>query len=144
MKKTSLLGLLVFGAVSMQAQKVDESAVPTAVKTSFQKAYPAVKTVKWEKEKSNYEANFKEGGVEESVAYEASGKFISSEKVTEVSALPGAAIDYFAKNLPGKKIKEASEIKDANGVITYEAEVNEVDYTFDASGKYLKQEADED
>jgi hypothetical protein len=42
--------------------------------------------------------------------------------------------------MPGKKIKEASHITDAKGVISYEAEIDGVDYIFDADGKMLRKE----
>jgi hypothetical protein len=144
MKKIILLHTVIFCVVSMQAQKIDESVVPTNVKTTFQKTYPSIKKVKWEKEKGNYEANFKEGTIEESATFNIDGKFLESEKTISVSALPKAATEYLSKNLPGKEIKEASKIENAAGIITYEAEVNKIDYTFDANGNYLKQEADND
>ena len=144
MKKSILLIALALGVVSVKAQKLDASAVPSGVTASFQKSYSAIKEVKWEKEGGNYEAHFKDGAGSETAVYDATGKFLQSEKAIAVTKLPKDATDYLSKNLPGKKVKEAAEIKDAAGVITYEAEVNEVDYTFDAKGKFLKQEADED
>ena len=144
MKKVFLLITLAFGVISVQAQKLEESAVPAPVKAAFQKAYPAIKTVQWGKEAGNYEAAFKEGTSEEVAVYDATGKLIQTEKEINPTALPKAVTDKLATLLPGKKIKEATEIKNADGTMNYEAEVNEIDYTFDASGKLLKKEADED
>lgn len=144
MKKTILLITLALGVISVQAQSLDESKVPADAKAGFKKSYPDVKTVKWEKEDGNYEAHFKDGTKSETAVYDATGKFLSLETVIASTSLPKAALDYITKNVPGKRIAEASEIKSADGTITYEAEVNEVDYIFDANGNYLKQEADED
>jgi hypothetical protein len=144
MKKLVFLSIALFTVASLQAQNIAESAVPIAVTKTFGKMYPNVKLVKWNKEEADYEAEFKENNTEETATFDGKGKFLQSEKIIAIASLPKAATDYLAKNLPGKKIKEASEIKSADGVITYEAEINEVDYTFDANGNFLKQEEDED
>lgn len=144
MKKITLLFSAVLCVVFVQAQKIDEAAVPANVKTAFQKMYPGIKKIHWEKENGNYEANFKESATEEAATFNPDGKFIESEKTISITSLPKAATDYLAKNLPGKKIKESTQIKNAAGIITYEAEVNGIDYTFDAKGNYLKQETDQD
>lgn len=144
MKKTFLTLALLSCIVVVNAQKVAEADVPAAVKTEFKPLYADVKEVKWEKEKGNYEANFSQNKTEMSVTIDATGKLLETETTIASSGLPKAAADYMAKNLPGKKIKEASMIKDATGKITYEAEVDEVDYTFDAQGNFLSKEKDND
>ena len=144
MKKTILLVALVSVALYVNAQKTTEADVPAAVKTEFKSLYADVKDAKWEKEKGNYEANFKKGTTEMSVTIDASGKLLETETTIAATALPKAASDYITKNLAGKKVKEASQIKDATGKITYEAEVDEVDYTFDDKGNFLKKEKDND
>ena len=144
MKKNIMTLALLTSVVCVNAQKVTDADVPAAVKTEFKSLYADVKEVKWEKEKSNYEANFSSGKTEMSVTITATGKLMETETSIDASALPKAATDYLTKNLPGKKIKEASSIKDASGKITYEAEVDEVDYTFDDKGNFLKKEKDND
>jgi hypothetical protein len=144
MKKTLLILALVSGITYANAQKIKEADIPAAVKTEFKSLYADAKEVKWEKEKGNYEANFTKDKTEMSVTIDASGKLLETETTIASSALPKAATDYLAKNLPGKKIKEASMIKDASGKVTYEAEVDEVDYKFDAQGNFLSKEKDND
>jgi hypothetical protein len=144
MKKIVFLITAAFVAISLQAQNVDVSAVPLSVKTKFAKMYPNVKIMQWEKEDANYEANFKEDNTEESATYDATGKFVQSEKTLQVTELPKAITDYLAKNSPGKKIKEASQVTDAAGIITYEVQIKKVDYIFDANGNFVKQETLED
>jgi hypothetical protein len=46
--------------------------------------------------------------------------------------------------LGGKKISEASKILDATGNLSYEAEVENIDYIFDANGSLIKQEQDKE
>jgi len=144
MKKTFLILALFSGVVCVKAQKTNEADVPAAVKTEFKSLYADVKEVKWEKENGNFEANFHQGKTEMSVTIDTKGKLLETETSIAPTALPKAATDYLAKNLAGKKIKEASSIKDASGKITYEAEVDEVDYTFDDKGNFLKKEKDND
>ncbi|MDQ3109618.1 MAG: PepSY-like domain-containing protein [Bacteroidota bacterium] len=124
------------------AQKLKAAEVPAAVKENFQKQYPSVTVVDWEKEDGNFEAEFEVGETETSVVYEASGKLIMTETEIAVSELPKAVGEYLAKNLPGQKIKEAAKMTDASGTITYEAEVDKADYIFDASGNFIKKEVE--
>lgn len=49
--------------------------------------------------------------------------------------------DYASTNLSGKKIKEAAKIASADGTLTYEAEIGDFDYIFDANGNFLKKDA---
>ena len=145
MKKTSLFVVAMLASVTViNAQKVVEADVPAAVKTEFKSLYAGVKEVKWEKEKSNYEANFHNGKTEMSVTIDGSGKLLETETTIASSSLPKGATDYITKNLAGKKIKEASQIKNASGKITFEAEVDGVDYTFDDKGNFVKKEVDND
>ena len=144
MKKVFLTLAFLSGVVCVNAQKVKEADVPAAVKTEFKSLYADVKEVAWEKEKSNYEADFKQGKTEMSVTIDATGKLLETETTIASSSLPKAATDYLTKNLPGKTIKEASSIKDASGKITYEAEVDGIDYTFDDKGNFVKKEKDND
>lgn len=142
MKKLFFIGMVLSASVSLQAQKVDESSVPISVRTAFAKMYPNVKIYKWELDGSNFEANFKEDEVQQSATYGPDGTYIRLEKLIAITAFPKGVTDYMTKNFPGKKIKETSEIIDVAGVITYEVEIKEVDYIFDANGNFLKKEDD--
>lgn len=144
MKKTMLIAGMVLIAITSNAQKVKDSEVPAAVKTSFSKLYPSAKVEKWEKENGNYEAEFDNNKVETSVLMNASGSLMETEMEIKPSELPKSVSDYVAKNLAGKKIKEASKITDAAGKVSYEAEVDEADYIFDSNGTFLKKEVEND
>ncbi len=144
MKKIIVMLALSFGIGSAFAQKVKEADIPAAVKESFVKHYPNTKVEKWEKEGSNFEAEFESNKVETSVLFDAAGNIIETEIEINVAALPKAASEYIAKNMAGKKIKEASKITDAKGKVTYEAEVDDVDYIFDANGTFVKKEVEKD
>jgi hypothetical protein len=135
---------LSLGVSLVNAQTLKEADVPKAVKDAFTKQYPGVKAEKWEKEGNNYEVEIHVNKVETSVVYGPNGNLLETEVEISVSELPKAAQDYITKNVPGKKIKEASKITTAKGEITYEAEVGGEDYLFDASGNFIKKESEKD
>lgn len=142
MKTIIITTALVLGFGAMNAQKLKDADVPAAVKESVKKNYPTAKVEKWEKEDANYEAELEMNKTEMSVLLDASGKVLETEVEIKTSELPQAITDYITKNMKDKKIKEASKITDASGKVTYEAEVNDVDYIFDDAGKLLKKEQD--
>jgi hypothetical protein len=72
MKRIFVICLILAGIPAF-AQKIDASKVPASVKTAFSKNFPGVTSVKWEKEKGNYEANFKEHDQKMSALFDATG-----------------------------------------------------------------------
>ncbi len=141
---STLLGasILIANAQEAKEQKLDEAAVPAAVKTKFTSLYPGLKAEKWEKENGNFEAGFHKDKTKMSVVIDASGNLLETETKIEVSELPKAATDYITKNKAGKKIKEAAKIVDSKGVMTFEAEVEKMDLLFDKDGKFIKESKD--
>lgn len=142
--KTTLVFLSFFAVPALYAQNLKEAEVPAAVKAKFASMFPDVKEAKWEKEQGMFEAEFKDNKVETSALFNSEGKYIEREVEIQVALLPQGVRDYVSKNLAGKKIDEATMITDARSKITYEAEVNDVDYLFDSEGKFLKKESEEE
>lgn len=142
MKKSVIALSLFASAVLINAQKIQQKDIPAAVQKSFQKQYPTVKDVKWEKEKGNYEAGFKVNGTETSLLINASGKVLEVEKEISATSLSAPIHAYIAKHYPGEKVKDAAKITDANNVVTYEAEVKGKDLIFDSQGKFLRETHD--
>lgn len=133
---TSLVAASLF-TFSASAQKLNAGKVPAAVKASFKKDFPGIST-NWEKEKANYEANFKQNGNTMSALYDANGNKTETEMDIKVAALPVAVTAYIAQNYKGEKIKEAAIITKANGEVNYEAEVKGMDLIFTKEGKFIK------
>ena len=144
MKNLTVIIAFCFGVSGAFAQKIKESEVPSAVKEGFKKHFPNSKAEKWEKEGADYEAEFDLNKVETSALINPSGALLETESEIAVKDLPKGSADYLAKNLPGKKIKEASKIVDSKGAITYEAEAGEADYIFDSSGNFIKKEVEKE
>ncbi len=116
-------------------------SVPVVVKSALYKKYGDVKHVTWEKENGNYEANWGgKSGEDNSVQYTPSGDFIEIVKAIPVSDLPKTVIAYVKEHYKGAKITEAGKVTDAQGKLSYEAEVNRRDIVFDENGNFVKAE----
>lgn len=119
--------------------------VPQSVKDSFSKLYPKVTDVKWDKEgKTEFEAGFKENGIDVSVVFDEKGNLKETETAIQISELPKSVAPFIEKNYDGFKISEAAKIVDAKGEVTFEAEIKKdnvkKDLLFDANGKPEKKD----
>lgn len=139
MKKLMGIASVVLLASCANAQKIDASKVPDAVKKSLTKNFAGVSSAKWDKEGKDYEASFKKDGRDMSALFMADGMLMETETDIAVNELPTVISEYVKTNYKGKAIKEAAIIVKANGEKSYEAEVDEMDVLFDATGKFLKE-----
>ena len=137
------MAIFLFTAFGGNAQKLSDKNVPQNVKNSQEKKYPGVK-VKWSKEEKDFEAEFEQSGKKMSAIYDEKGTWKETETMIKNEELPAAVRDYMTKVAKVKSFKEAARINKADGSINYEAEANGKDYVFDANGKFLKEEKDED
>jgi len=144
MKKVIVLSVFCLGLSNLSAQKIKEAEVPAVVKEGFKKSFPNLNAEEWEKEGLNFEAEFDQNKIETSALFDTTGNLLETEVEIAVKELPKNVIDYFSKNMPGKKIKEASKITDSKGSISYEAEVNKEDYIFDSTGNFVKKEVEKE
>ncbi len=140
----NLVGLFLLATITgatVNAQDLKSSNVPGSVKSALLKKYPEAKKASWEKEKSNYEANWGgKSGEDNSVQFTPSGKFIEIVKAISASELPKPVTEYVKQHYKGTKITEAGKVTDAKGKISYEAEVNRKDVIFDENGNFVKAE----
>lgn len=139
MKKIFIM-TVVISAICLKgfSQKLKESEVPSAVKASFEKIYPGI-SAKWEKEKGNYEAEFKKDGKSMSTLIEPSGTMLETEISIKESELPAAAKSYLKTNYKDRHIKGTAKITGSDGGVTFEAEIDGKDVIFDSTGKFLKE-----
>jgi hypothetical protein len=142
MKTILILTAILLSGHTLWAQKVSKKDIPAPVQKAFNSAYPEATGVKWEKENGNFEASFERKDSEISVVYEANGTLLETETEMETTELPASISDYVKAHYKGQKIKEASKITDAAGVVTYEAEIKGMDLIFDSTGGFLKEEKD--
>lgn len=137
MKKFLFVAMIAIFTTSSFGQKTPKDNVPQIVKDGFNKSFPTAQNEKWEKENQNFEAEFIVNKEEMSALFSPEGKLLESEVEIAIADLPSPIATYISKNLSGKKIKEASKITDAEGKVSFEAEVDGKDYIFDASGNLL-------
>jgi len=121
-----------------EAQKCKAKDVPPPVMDAFKKEYPAVKKVYWGKDGIHYHAGFFDGKVPGSVTFDIMGKRLITEMQMPVEDLPQPVRDYVEKNYSGEIFKEVARITDADGMITYEVEVKDMDLIFDAKGNFIQ------
>lgn len=139
MKLKNILAALLFVAPAL-AFATD---VPEAVKKGFAKTYPKVdmKTVSWEKEGNQYEAEFKLNGVETDALFDAAGTLLETETAMAPEALPTPIQNYVSNNCAAPVITSAEVRKDAAGnVLGYEIEACSTELVFDASGNFVKED----
>jgi len=138
MKKSVMtIALIATTSLGANAQKLDASKVPAAVKASFAKQFPTA-AAKWEKEDGKYEAGFKKGDLAMSALFSTDGTMTESEVSIKQTELPENVLAYVKENYKGKTIKESAKITKADGTVVYEAEVNGMDLIFDDKGKFIK------
>ena len=135
-KKQLLPAVMLTLAFAASASTV--FAQSAAQKGALKKAYPGATGVKWDKEDGDYEASFKNAGKSMSLIIDAKGMVKETETDITVAELPATVRAYVAKQMPGKKIKEAAIIVDASGKKLYEAEVAGKDILFDEAGQVVK------
>jgi hypothetical protein len=143
MKTMIFMLVVVLQALTASAQKNGTAEVPQPVLQAFKKMYPLVKNAKWEKEKSGYEACFKQDSKEQSVVFNANGQVLETEVEITYEELPQNMRTYLEQHYKRLQVKETAKITDAKGVVTYEAEVKGWDLLFDAGGKLLKEDHEE-
>ena len=130
-------------APAAHAQHVAAAQVPAAAVATFKQHFPAVKTVKWEKEGTDYEAGFEMGKTEMSAVITAAGVLKETETEMPVAQLPAPVQKALATTYKGAKITEAAKIVTAaTGATTYEAEISQGgqhrDVLFGADGTEVK------
>jgi hypothetical protein len=129
-------------AIQIEAQSIKERDVPPAVASKVSALYPDAAKVKWEMEDGMYEATFLTGAMETSVMVSSQGMLVFTEQEIEISSLPKEVMIYVTQNNPGSSVQEASKITDVYGKVSYEVELKNIEYVFDAAGKLLTEEKD--
>lgn len=142
MKKLALMMVAAMITSLTFAQKIQEKDVPLAVKRAFEKHYPNIKEVKWDKEEEKVEASFDLNKIDNSVLFDEKGNILETEVEIELNQLPKGILEYVATNYKEQKVKEVAKITDAKGIIFYEVEIKGLDLLFDSNGKFIKETKD--
>lgn len=78
------------------------------------------------------------------VVYSDKGVLGLTETQIEVASLPEGVREYFAKNMMNTPIGDASKLVNSQGSVSYEVEVNNEVYIFNANGKFLRKYAEDE
>lgn len=135
---------LVGGVASSNAQDIDKSKVPAAVKNAFMKAFPKATDIDWEMKSGNYEADFDLAKVDHKVTYTSVGKVVSQEKDIPHNQLPASIAKSIKAKYPKGRIEDVDWIN-TGGKITYKVDIEgtpDVNVWYNADGKFIKELAD--
>jgi len=121
----------------IHAQEIEVSTVPPVVLDEFALRYPDAKSIIWTFAREQYRAEFKNDKMATMAILGPDGTLLQTETQITITALPEPALDYMEKIYGEKKIEYAMIIEDQDGVITFEAIADKLDYTFDHNGQFL-------
>jgi len=105
------------------AQKISADMVPVPVKSGFINKYPSITKIVWEKEKGNYEANFKMNKKEFEATFDSTGNWIKTAMEIEVSDLPLFIVTAVNNEFADAKIKEAAKGEFAGNKTYFEVNI---------------------
>ncbi len=118
------IGLFAFGTV--QGDKV-----PQKVKEAFQKKFPTVSSVDWEKESENeWEAEFKMNKIEYSANFLKNGTWVETEHELPKKDIPKYIYNSLMTEFPGYEIEEV-EISETIDGSFYEFEIERKNLTME-------------
>lgn len=128
----ALAAMLIAGSYAARAGEAEEAAAnlakaPAAVQATAKKELGDKKLEEFDKEKVGdkveYEAGYKENGVDHAIIIAENGDVIQHEADVEVSKLPAAVTDAIKKAHPDSKIDEAATATTPDGKEYYDVDV---------------------
>ena len=136
-------------AAGLSAQKLKDSDIPAAVKSAFTKKFPQAKSVKWSKESATeFEAEFKNGSMEQAANFDAAGNWVVTETEIKSSALPANVAKAISTDFPGYKIEEAEKVEKPGQAQFFEVQAEKGKKAFNvqvsSDGKILKKEEEKE
>lgn len=145
MKKIILVLLTCLISLLSFTQKIHPTAqVPSKIQIAFKKMYPKALIQKWNDESPIWEAKYVNGAEKGAISFNANAKVVETELVIQESQLPAnRSIQKYVKRFyPQERIKGCEKITKANGMITYEIQVEGKELVFDAKGNFKEEELD--
>lgn len=157
MKIKEIIPIILIALLAMLSQanagekELSKDKVPKAVLEAFEKAFPNVKAMKFEKENFKgaeaYEVEYKDSGKEYEALYSADGTLLQKEEEIDVKALPETVVNAVKKAHPKGKIKEAEKLMNPDGSLAgFEVEIKtpkgKHELELDVDGQILRTEKD--
>lgn len=130
-----------FSYVALNAAKLE---VPILVSKQFASMFPGAVKVKWEKEGSNYEAEFKLNGSEYSAEFTSEGVWLETAQELLRSQLPPALSQELDSLYGANTIEEIELVEAANMGKHYEIEIEgkpfDLKLVYSLTGEFLTKE----
>lgn len=145
MKKAIFFVCTVFLAFSsgVDGQDLLNSQVPASILAHFEKDFPKVSDVDWEKEGDLYKVDFElKRRIDMEVWYDSDGTIVRQEEEWKKSELPSAVDKSIATEFPDYKIGDVYKITE-NTKVHYEVELDsrtrsDLEVWVDSDGKVLE------
>jgi len=112
MKAFILSSLFAGTALFSCAQNIRQADVPSLVLNSFQKAYPNAVDIEWEKQLSNYSAEFEISNMDHEVWLDEKGNILKHEEDIQISQLPVAVINSIKQNYAAAQIDDVDKVEE--------------------------------
>ena len=147
--KKFILFLVAAFFLNAQDKNLSESEVPASVRSGFDKMFPGVSPVRWERENYGlYEAELNWRGHPASATFNADGLWMRTEKEVKQSEIPAGVIAHARKLYPDFSVAECQIISTPDVRTLYEVEmfrgIERQSLIFDSNNTFLRIEVDED
>lgn len=147
--KKFILFLVAPFFLNAQDKNLSESEVPSSVRSGFDKMFPGVSPVSWERENYGlYEAELDWKGHPASATFNANGLWMRTEKEVKESEMPPEVMAHARKMYPDFSVAECQIISTPDVRTLYEVEMfrgtERQSLIFDSNNAFLRIEVDED
>jgi hypothetical protein len=116
--------ILSLMAIAIFCSSMFAMTPPMAVKTAFDKKFPAATKITWGKEAAKeWEAEFTFEGSTISANFYEDGTWLETETMIKAASLPSAVASAIKKNYPGYVILEADKTETSKHGTIYEADL---------------------
>ncbi len=147
----SLLACSLFASAAGHAQQhVSSSKLPAPVSAAFAKKFNDVKSVKWTKDGSDYQADFNKEGKMTLASFDDQGNWIRTGVQLAAKELPDAVTRAIAKFYHKYKVTACAQVADTEHDIYYEviavkgAEILELHFANNGSELRMEGEKEKD
>jgi hypothetical protein len=132
MKRYILILLcLMLPALSLKAQKIEESKVPAPVLKTFKAQFPKMQMVTWSEDKNEkYMAHFSNAGAPCTMTIDKNGKWLETVRSIPVNALPDAPKASVDKNFEGYMIESVDKVNNDKDGLCYDAKIKKGDSAY--------------
>lgn len=127
MRTLKIAMLAVFATVTMNAQDIVESQVPSNFTEGLLKVYPGATNIIWQRSNDNYKVEFKDGNLAHTIHFNKQGDRVRVEARIINTELPAIIAEDINKNYSGYIIDSVYSIT-RNDITTYKVILHKKDW----------------